>query len=121
MNHIKIICFSFVLILGAIGDNDLLAQSLDQDYNDLPRFEQTDDISFKVYPNPTTDYISVSTDQKFDGSFKLNNIFGKILLEGEISKEGKKIDLLKFRSGIYIISVYDTEGKKVTTRKIIKN
>jgi len=121
INHIKTICIMVILLIGVCHSNDLLSQDLSNGFDDVPSLQQSEDINIKVFPNPTTDFVRVSTESKFKGSFKLNNIVGKILLEGEINKEGKNIDLMKFRTGIYIISVYDTTGKKVGTRKIIKN
>lgn len=101
--------------------NGLTGQSLEEEYDRGERYRQSEEINIKVFPNPATDYVIVSTDSKFKGNFKLNNIFGKILLEGELNKETKNIDLIEYRTGIYIISIYDDTGQKVGTRKIIKN
>lgn len=98
-----------------------MAQSIDKEYSEVNTLRQNKEIVIKVYPNPATDYVVVSTENKFVGKFKLNNIFGKVLLEGELNSEGKNIDLLKYRTGIYIISIYDEMDNKVSTRKIIKN
>jgi len=120
---------SYTRILGAttilffvfsIG-NGLLSQSADIAYDNNNRFSNDTEITIKVYPNPATDYVIVSTEKKFKGNYKLNNIFGKVLQEGKLNNEGKNIDLLEFRTGIYIISIYDEVGNKVGTRKIIKN
>lgn len=101
-------------------ESGLLSQSLDTDTNG-DKYTQAIDIDLKVFPNPATDYVVVSTDHKFNGRYKLNNIFGKVLLEGKLDNEGQKIELLKFRTGIYIISIYDESGQKLGARKIIKN
>lgn len=119
--HIKTICLTAGLLLMMSTGNGLKAQSIDKEYDEVNTLRQNKEIVIKVYPNPATDYVVVSTESKFEGKFKLNNIFGKVLLEGELNSEGKNIDLLKYRTGIYIISIYDEMDKKVSTRKIIKN
>jgi len=119
--HIKTIYLTAALILIMSVGSGLMAQSIDKEYGEGNTLRQNKEIVIKVYPNPATDYVVVSTENKFVGKFKLNNIFGKVLLEGELNSAGKNIDLLKYRTGIYIISIYDEMDQKVSTRKIIKN
>lgn len=110
-----------MVFLGLSLGNGLIAQSLDYAKDDVSSFETSEDINVQIYPNPTSDFVRVSVDKKFIGNYKLSNIFGKNLLEGEINDASEQIDLLKFRTGIYIIRLYDVHGNKVATRKIIKN
>lgn len=112
---ITISCFVAVFMLGSLQQG-LIAQS-DFDSKSV----QVEEVNLKVFPNPTSDYIHLSFDSELNGHYKLSNIFGKIILEGKLTKEGKTIDLLDYRTGIYIVSVFNSEGKKVGARKIIKN
>lgn len=121
INQIRNFCFAIGLLLVASAGNDVLSQSFEREAPIVQNPFKTDEIEVKVYPNPTSDFVIVSNNKKLEGRFKLNNLFGKTLLEGEINDEREKIDLLDFRTGIYIISLYDKNGQKLATRKIIKN
>lgn len=121
INLLRNLCFAISLLLGTSVWNDVVSQSFETINTDVQSFIKTNDIEVKVYPNPTSDFVVVSTNKVLEGRFKLNNIFGKTLMEGEINDEKEKINLLEFRTGIYIITLYDESGQKLATRKIIKN
>jgi len=117
---IKTFYLTAILILMVSMGNGLFSQSLDSGF-DKSDYTKVQEIDIKVFPNPATDYVIVTTAHKFKGRYKLNNILGKVLVEGQLDQKGEKIDLLKFRTGIYIISIYDESGQKLGARKIIKN
>lgn len=121
INLLRNLCFAVGVLLVASVGNDVVSQSFERHNPDVQSFIKKGDLEVKVYPNPTSDFVVVSTSKKLEGRFKLNNIFGKTLMEGDINDEREKIDLLEFRTGIYIITLYDESGQKLATRKIIKN
>lgn len=108
-------CFIAVFMIGSLQQGIFAQSSFDR------QSAQVEEVNLKVFPNPTSDYVHISFDSDIEGHYKLSNIFGKIILEGDLTKEGKTIDLLDYRTGIYIVSVFDDKGKKVGARKIIKN
>lgn len=71
----------------------------------------------KIFPNPTSDFISVSglTDE-FE--YDVFNIQGKVLSNGKIDSINNQIDLSSLSNGIYIIRVGN--GDNFITKKIIK-
>lgn len=72
-----------------------------------------------VYPNPTTDDVTIMTD--FEGQYTLEmyNISGHFLSKQQASSKQTKINLETFNPGIYLIKII-TEKGLVKTKKIIK-
>ena len=79
--------------------------------------------NFRIFPNPTTDRISIQLNTKVNGqvTFKLFDIFGKELLCERINSDANLInmDLEHLPSGIYIVNSY-LESGSVISRKVIK-
>lgn len=69
-----------------------------------------------IYPNPTTDFITFSTDLD-DFQIQLFDISGKELLN---LKNQKRISFEKYASGIYILKMTASASQKVYVKKIIK-
>lgn len=70
----------------------------------------------KLYPNPATDFIVISTKTKTD--YKLFNINGKIIKEGVFLKGLNSINISNLLSGIYLMRLQTEEG--VITKRILK-
>lgn len=122
MSPMKLIICAAVMIMASSLATDLVAQSIDEGLLEYQIVEpRQEDLVLKVFPNPTPDYVKISSNIKLKGHYKLSNIVGKIILEGVIEDQSATIDLLEYRTGVYIISIYDKKGKKLATRKIIKN
>ena len=72
-----------------------------------------------LYPNPTNDIITVSSNGKFDtGTVRIFSMLGQKITEQKITKTVPAISLKMLQSGIYIYEI-DWNGN-VTTGKIIK-
>ncbi|WP_445159401.1 T9SS type A sorting domain-containing protein [Mesohalobacter salilacus] len=77
----------------------------------LVEFTEND---FSIYPNPTTNLINIRT--KFESlEYQIFDITGKPLLK----TKANSINLSGFSSGIYLLSISNAKGQKVT-KKIIK-
>lgn len=122
MSHMKLfICVIVLAVTSGLGNN-LLSQQIEQSFDQQQIIDLNEkDLELKVFPNPTPDYVTISSNLRIEGYYKLSNIVGKIIVEGEIEDRSEKIDLLEYRTGVYIISIYNRKGKKLATRKIIKN
>jgi hypothetical protein len=70
--------------------------------------------NLNIYPNPITDYISISLPTEKSLEYTIFNSSGKIILFGRINKSDNVIILNNLKSGIYFINI---ENK---TNKIIK-
>lgn len=80
----------------------------------------TEKVELKLYPNPTVDFVNIEVNSLKEGSFDLTNMIGKLLLSGHISNQVKTINLETYHKGIYILSVYDKHGTRISTKKILK-
>ena len=74
----------------------------------------------QVWPNPTTDYIHVVTNDEEQGySFLLYDLNGKLLQGGRIEGNQTDINVSNYPSGIYILNV-ENRQHQIQTAKIVK-
>lgn len=67
-----------------------------------------------VYPNPTTDYLTVKSEEKIS-TVEIYDISGKKI---PVSVEGNTIDVKKLNAGTYLINIETKTGK--VSEKFIK-
>ena len=73
----------------------------------------------KVYPNPTSDFITIEAESKKDNSnYVILNSIGQQILSGQLVDKKTNIDMRNLLKGIYIIQIGDTEKYCF---KLIKN
>jgi hypothetical protein len=60
--------------------------------------------TFKLYPNPSTDFVIIENVEK-NLKLKINDLSGKILFETLTSDKTQKIDVSSFATGQYILSI----------------
>ncbi|AZA59973.1 T9SS type A sorting domain-containing protein [Chryseobacterium indoltheticum] len=60
--------------------------------------------TFKLYPNPSTDFVIIENVEK-NLKLKINDLSGKILFETLTSDKTLKIDVSSFATGQYILSI----------------
>ncbi|MFK8045381.1 MAG: T9SS type A sorting domain-containing protein [Crocinitomicaceae bacterium] len=92
-------------------DNTENYLSNDGDFMPNPR-------SFKVFPNPATDNVIIST-VKGSESIKIYDTVGKIVSEIQAPKSIETIDVSKMSAGIYFVAVTD-KGETTTKKLIVK-
>ncbi|WP_047551284.1 aryl-sulfate sulfotransferase [Psychroserpens sp. Hel_I_66] len=71
--------------------------------------------AFKIYPNPTRDFITISSEATID-KIELYSILGEKVYQ---SGQNTVVDLTSFNTGIYFAKIYS--GDRSITKKIIKN
>jgi len=76
-----------------------------------------DDILIKVYPNPVTDYVTVTIAQG-NYSSTLYNQLGQKLITKDLSSGSQKIDMSNLAQGIYHLQV--TQGTKKKVFRLLK-
>lgn len=74
--------------------------------------------SFQLYPNPTSDFITIETDLPTVKTIHLTDALGQVLQTITTSKNTITIDLKTVSSGVYFIRMEDTVN--VLTQKFIK-
>lgn len=75
------------------------------------------EVAVNVFPNPVTDRLTI-TSQSVINSYKLYNILGSLVLEGNGNAKRSIIDVTDLHSGAYLLEVHT--GTSKTTMKIIK-
>ena len=106
--------------------NGSVSQGVQQPYeiSIVTELEETQGInlSVTVFPNPTTDYLTLSTGN-FDNknlSFHLYDINGKMIQESKINVSETKISMTDLPPATYFLKV-TVNQKEVKTFKIVKN
>jgi hypothetical protein len=74
-------------------------------------------LEFKVYPNPFVDYVNVANSSELS-KVVVTNIAGQMVKE--VVNPTERIQLNELRSGIYFMSLYNSEDVIVKTAKIVK-
>jgi hypothetical protein len=72
-----------------------------------------------VYPNPTTEFISVKDQQDAVGHLAVFNIMGRKVREFEYTK-GERYSILDLPKGLYLVQIQDKNRKVITTQKVEK-
>jgi len=79
------------------------------------------EVSISIYPNPTIDFVTIKSEAQIEeGKYVLTNMIGKQLATGVFSGQATILLMDKYSKGIYMLSIFDVEGKRLTTRKILK-
>ena len=73
--------------------------------------------NINIYPNPTSDFLSIKNDKKVEMNYKIISIDGRTILQGKSSKQNMQIDLRSLDAGMYFFQ-QNTEGKSIS---FIKN
>jgi len=79
--------------------------------------EETENSFVKVYPNPASSSITIETGQG-KGIYQLQDVSGKIILQGSINAARYTLDISILAKGIYVLSI--TNGDKQAHKKIVK-
>jgi hypothetical protein len=75
--------------------------------------------NFEIYPNPTSNFVTVKFNNNLLGSnYQIIDNSGRIVLSGLLLNENQIIDLNTFSSGIYSFRLIDQLSKTI---KLIKN
>ncbi|MBK7938587.1 MAG: T9SS type A sorting domain-containing protein [Lewinellaceae bacterium] len=72
-----------------------------------------------VFPNPTTDYISVKDNNDAVGFIAIFNLVGKKVREFEFSK-GEQYYVADLTKGMYLVQILDRSKHSLTTQKLDK-
>jgi hypothetical protein len=75
-------------------------------------------IDLSIYPNPTTDFWNISTNNQIISSVEVFDMSGKRVIEKQPQSLSSKIDASILVSGTYIVKI--TTDKSTTTKKLIK-
>jgi hypothetical protein len=83
--------------------------------------DNLDDISLKIFPNPTNSYINIQIDNIFteiNGFISIYSTSGSKIFTDNINTTNKRIDLSNYPNGVYLVNI-SINGKE-TTWKVVK-
>ncbi len=73
--------------------------------------EVADKLNISVYPNPTTDVITISTDENTEGFHAyICDITGKIVSANNLNGQKTTLNVSEFANGTYIYRIADAQG-----------
>ena len=78
-------------------------------------------IEISVYPNPTQEYVNISTSEFENLEFQLSDISGKLLQIGSTLTKQTSLDLSAYERGTYVLSIQSKESAStIKSYQIIK-
>lgn len=77
-----------------------------------------DKSSVKIFPNPTTDYFTI-TDNPYVESIQVFNIVGKQMAMIPF-QNGNAVNVSSFPNGLYLVRMLDNDGDVLTTTRLTK-
>lgn len=110
-----------VVINTATDGTNILTQGFHQtNWNFVGLEDFSPDYEVSVFPNPSTDLLTIQT-SKFDGvSFNLYDAMGKIVLRDELSAEQTILEVSELPTGSYSLTLV-SNNENLKTFKLIKN
>lgn len=79
--------------------------------------DETNEVSFNVYPNPSTGLVKVVTNNNgHDQNISIKNILGQVVMNMVSTNEIEDLDLTSYGKGIYFLTV--TNGDSQVTKKV---
>jgi len=97
-----------------------------EDFNQIVEMTSTSanqiqiDASYKIYPNPVTDILTIDLGGAFDGSALMTicNAQGTLIMKQQLDLQKTMVDLSKLSTGSYFIEV--NSGSKTQSKVLIK-
>jgi N-acetylneuraminic acid mutarotase len=80
---------------------------------------KSNQLSLKIYPNPTSDFLMVTNNNQVINSLRIYNLNGQIVLDQKISNESVKLELDSLKSGTYILVGTNKNNSVVTSQQFI--
>ena len=76
-------------------------------------------LEFAVYPNPSTDHITISHQNPNDLQYALHNTLGQHLKSGTLKYSSTILPLGNYTPGIYYLTVKNTNSNETATKKLV--
>lgn len=77
-------------------------------------------LNFKIYPNPATNKINISTPGLVTGTMDITDILGRRIISKAINGEFNTEDVSNLKSGSYIINIVAKDGASVRKQVVIR-
>ncbi len=101
-----------------VNDGSTFLDSVDVVYTFAASIQENPSLLLNVSPNPANNVLNINMTGVNKADVKIVDVLGNIVFNETVAETTKKVDVSKFRNGIYFVTV-DAEGVKPTTRKLI--
>ncbi len=105
-------------VINANSDTPLTSADFDICISPLTSVTEKDKASLRVYPNPTTNYFTL-TKNSFVKKLYVSNILGKRVKSFQTSNNGK-YDIADLPDGIYLVSMIGDDNRVIKTVRVSK-
>ena len=62
-----------------------------------------DNLSARVFPNPTQDFVTVKADNI--RNVKIFSVLGSLIFEEDVNSDEVKFDMMKYGKGVYVLQI----------------
>lgn len=100
--------------------NIIVETILDFNNNTLSTSESDLGSLIKVYPNPTSDIVTIKFQNDFKGTYTLYDVLGKQILINTLNSIKTQFSIENYNSGMYLLFLKDEYGKLIKIIKILK-
>ena len=88
--------------------------------NTLSLITQIDNSLINLYPNPTSDFVTISLDNKSKGQVIVLDLLGKVVLNKQFNSNQIQLSLKSIESkGTYLVKIIDSNGNVIANKKLI--
>lgn len=106
------------------GTNGTVSQGVQQPYEISTttgiNIKSIDLLGLAIYPNPTTDYLTLTTKNNENINYQLFNLEGKLIESKKVTENNTKIQMTELPKAIYFLKVTKSD-KIIKSFKIIKH
>tara|TARA_R100000935_G_scaffold18503_1_gene35785 strand:- start:4026 stop:5690 length:1665 start_codon:yes stop_codon:yes gene_type:complete len=73
----------------------------------------------QIYPNPTSDFITVINNKYPNLRYDMYDVVGKLVSIGQLQDTNNRISVTQFKEGVYFLQLTDSDSGDTITKKII--
>ena len=85
----------------AVCDDQTISYSNKQCF--ITSTDDDDNLSARVFPNPTQDFVTVKADNI--RNVKIFSVLGSLIFEEDVNSDEVKIDMMKYGKGVYVLQI----------------
>jgi hypothetical protein len=78
------------------------------------------ELSFGVYPNPVSDQLTVRNYSQGQVTLEVFNMAGRLVHTTQMTGSTHRLDVSPFTPGLYVVRLYDSNGKSASQRVIVQ-
>lgn len=105
-----------------VNESDTSEIKSDLDETTTEVFELADVVQLGIFPNPTRDFVQISSDKEFE-AITLRSMSGQIVMTvagTQGIQTTKKMDVSQLNSGIYLVEIVFEDLSRITERLVVQ-